>query len=121
MEYDSNPRRYYTAKFEPGVKVCRCCDNYRWSLKNKFLSTGLCKECQENLVTPVLRNPTPEAMMALPSAPPSECQLRARYQNLMARHEQMLRQQMPKCIRIISTEQVIAEKLALEAVGSKSL
>lgn len=118
LEYDANPRRYYTAKFEPGVKVCRCCDNFRWSVKNKFLASGLCKECQDE------SQPVAEAQPATTQTHRNtvpECLLRARYQSLIAKWESQRASLLPKTIRIISTEQVIAEKLALEAVGSKSL
>ncbi len=119
MEYDANPRRYYTAKFEPGVKVCRCCDNFRWSVANKFLASGLCKECSAESNPAAVVQPATTPTAARPIVP--ECLLRARYQSLMSKWEQQHRSCLPKTIRIISTEQVIAEKLALEAVGSKSL
>ncbi len=136
-EYEANPKGYYAgvnSKFAPGVKVCMICDNYKWSASNRVTSNGRCKECLACLAEVVeqqaaqvpsdpSKNParSPTTRLATRKALLPETILRRRYQTMMHNERMTELARMPKRINLLSTKQVIDEKLALTAVGSKSL
>lgn len=116
-EYEANPKGYYAgvnSKFAPGVKVCMICDNYKWSQTNRVTSNGRCKECLASLEN------LPPTVTGRRVVQP-ETILRRRYQTMMHNERMTELAEMPKRINLLSTKQVIDEKLALTAVGSKSL
>lgn len=97
-EYEANPSSYYRGhnnKFDTGI-VCSICDNYNWPSP---LEPGT-KQCKECLAAGLDRH---------------------HYQTTMFNQRKKERSQMPKRIKIISTEDVATLGLALEAVASKSL
>lgn len=127
-EYEANAKGYYAgvnSKFAPGVKVCMCCDNYKWSAENRVTSNGRCKEClaavSEMATQAASALNLPSQSHATRKVLLPETILRRRYQTEMHEKRKAELAKMPKTINLLSTKQVIDEKLALTAVGSKSL